>query len=56
MPSWPASRVGLGHEHDEVGAVAVGDVGLRAVDHPLVAVAHRAGADARRRRSRRRAR
>ncbi len=38
--------VGLGHEHDEVGAVPVGDVGLRAVDHPLVAVAHRARLDA----------
>ena len=39
-------RVGLGHEHDEVRAVAVGDVGLGAVDHPLVAVAHGARADA----------
>jgi hypothetical protein len=38
--------VGLGDEHDEVGAVAVGDVGLRAVDDPLVAVAHRARLDA----------
>ena len=32
--------VGLRHEHDDVGAVAVGDVGLRAVDDVLVAVAH----------------
>ena len=38
--------VGLGDEHDVVGAVAVGDVGLRPVDHPLVAVAHRARLDA----------
>ena len=40
-------RVGLGDEHDEVGPVAVGDVGLRAVDDVLVAVAHRARLDAR---------
>ena len=33
--------VGLGDEHDEVGAVAVGDVGLRAVDDVLVAVLDR---------------
>ena len=46
MPSWPGVGVGLGDEHDEVGAVAVGDVGLRAVDDPLVAVAHGARADA----------
>ena len=39
-------RVGLRHEHDEVGPVAVGDVGLRAVDDPLVAVAHGARLDA----------
>ena len=39
-------RVGLGDEHDEVGPVAVGDVGLGPVDHPLVAVAHGARLDA----------
>ncbi len=39
-------RVGLRHEHDVVGAVAVRDEGLRPVDHPLVAVAHRARLDA----------
>ncbi len=39
-------RVGLGDEHDHVGAVAVGDVGLGAVDDVLVAVAHRARLDA----------
>src|SRR3954451_3967137 len=39
-------RVGLGDEDDHVGAVAVGDVGLRAVDYVLVAVAHRARLDA----------
>ena len=39
-------RVGLRDEHDEVGAVAVGDVGLRAVDDVLVAVAHGARLDA----------
>ena len=39
-------RVGLRDEHDEVGAVAVRDVRLRAVDDPLVAVAHRARLDA----------
>ena len=39
-------RVGLRDEHDQVGAVAVGDVGLRAVDHVVVAVAHRARLDA----------
>ena len=38
--------VGLGHEHDVVGAVAVGDVGLRPVDHILVAVAHSVRLDA----------
>ena len=46
-PPCPALRIGLGHEHDRVGAVAVGDVGLRAVDHVLAGglVAHRAGLD-----------
>ena len=39
-------RVGLRDEHDDVGAVAVGDVRLRAVDDVLVAVAHRARLDA----------
>src|SRR3954451_23314123 len=39
-------RVGLGDQHDHVGAVAVGDVGLGAVDHVLVAVADRARLDA----------
>ena len=37
--------VGLRHEHDEVGARAVGDERLRAVDDVVVAVAHRARAD-----------
>ncbi len=37
--------VGLGHEHDRVGAVAVGDERLRAVDHVLVAVLDGAGLD-----------
>ena len=35
--------VGLGDEDDRVGAVAVGDVGLGAVDHVLVAVLSRRG-------------
>ena len=39
-------RVGLRDEHDHVGAVAVRDVGLRAVDDVLVAVPHRARLDA----------
>src|SRR5436190_9003631 len=39
-------RVGLRDEHDHVGAVAVGDVGLRAVDDVVVAVAYRARLDA----------
>ena len=39
-------RVGLGDEDDEVGARAVGDEGLGAVDHVLVAVADRGRADA----------
>ena len=39
-------RVGLRHEHDHVGAVAVGDVGLGAVDHVVVAVVDRARLDA----------
>ena len=40
-------RVGLGHQDDVVGAQAVGDEGLGAVDHPLVAVALGRGADPR---------
>src|SRR5215213_3583166 len=39
-------RVRLGDQHDEVGAMAVRDVGLRAVDDPLVAIADRARLDA----------
>ncbi len=39
-------RVGLRHEHDEVRAMAVGDEGLGAVDHVLVAVTHRPRLDA----------
>ena len=38
--------VGLRDEHDHVGAVAVGDVGLRAVDDVVVAVLDRARLDA----------
>jgi hypothetical protein len=38
-------RVGLRDEHDEVGPVPVRDVGLGAVDDPVVAVAHGARAD-----------
>ena len=38
--------VGLGDQHDEVRAVAVGDVRLRAVDDVLVAVADGARLDA----------
>ena len=37
--------VRLRHEDDGVGADAVGDVGLGAVDHPVAAVAHRARLD-----------
>src|SRR5436853_625629 len=40
-------RVGLGHEHDHVGAVAVGDERLRAVDDVFVAVLDRVGLYAR---------
>jgi hypothetical protein len=38
-------RVGDREDHGEVGLVAACDEGLLAVDHPLVAVADRAGAD-----------
>ena len=55
-PWCPASAIGLGDQREEVGARAVGDEHLAAVDAPHVAVAHGAGADRRRRRSRRRVR
>ena len=45
MPSWRASGSVLVDQHDEVGAGAVGDEDLRAVDHVLVAVAARGRAD-----------
>ena len=40
------ARVGLDHQADQVGRAAVGDVGLGTVDHVVVAVAARRGADA----------
>ena len=46
MPAWRSLGVGLADEDDEVGARAVGDEGLGAVDHVFVAVADRRGADA----------
>ena len=45
IPSWPRVGVGLRHQEDEVRPGAVGDERLRAVDHVLVAVADRLGAD-----------
>ncbi len=39
-------RVGLGDEHDHIGAVAVRDVGLGAVDDVVIAVSDGAGLDA----------
>ena len=39
--------VGLGHQHDEVGTVAVGDERLGPVDDVLVTVAHRSRLDPR---------
>ena len=37
--------VGLGDHDHQVGELAVADEGLRAVDHPVIAVHHRAGLD-----------
>ena len=39
-------RVGLGDDDDQIGELAVGDEGLRAVDAVVVAVLFRAGLDA----------
>ena len=36
-------RIGLGHDDHQVGQKAVGDEGLRAVDHVLIAIEHRGG-------------
>ena len=44
MPRWPASGSVFDDEREEVGARAVGDEHLAAVDAPHVAVAHRARA------------
>src|SRR3984885_7832423 len=38
-------RIGHGEDHDEVGLVAVGDEGLLAADHPVVAVLDGPGPD-----------
>jgi len=34
-------RIGLGHQDDQVGALAIGDVGLGAIDHIVIAVLDR---------------
>ena len=47
MPSWRGIGVGLRHQEDEVRPGPVGDERLRALDHVLVAVADRLGADPR---------
>ena len=39
-------RIGLGDDDDQVGVLAVGDEGLRAVEDVAVALLHRGGADA----------
>ena len=43
MPAGALGRVGAGGDQDQVGAVAVGDERLRAVDDVVVAVADRRG-------------
>ena len=43
MPLAPFSGLGARGDHDQVGAVAVGDEGLGAVEDPVVAVADRGG-------------
>src|SRR5215218_3290141 len=43
-PLGPSARVGARGHDDQVGAVTVGDERLRPVEHPVVAVAHRGGA------------
>ncbi len=38
--------IGLGHHDDDIGVLAIGDVGLGPVHHEVIAVLDRGGADA----------